>query len=82
MPTTPGAWTRWVCLIYPNFSMLWLNNAPGLRLSLPAWTPHNLQRTGTHPVLGEMSVSGIFRIIAIHEQMHTREIAAIRAQIG
>lgn len=41
-----------------------------------------LEATGPHPVLGDISVSGIFRILAIHEQMHTREIEAIRAQMG
>jgi hypothetical protein len=32
---------------------------------------------GIHPVLGDMSVEGIFRIIGIHEQIHLREIEAI-----
>ena len=31
---------------------------------------------GRHPILGEMSVGKIFRIIALHEQEHIREIKA------
>ncbi len=42
--------------------------------------PAQLDLAGPHPVLGVMSVRDIFRILALHEQMHTREIAAIRAQ--
>jgi uncharacterized damage-inducible protein DinB len=30
-----------------------------------------------HPVLGEMSISDIFRILGIHDQLHLREIEAI-----
>lgn len=36
-----------------------------------------LERSGPHPVLGEMTVGNIFRIIAVHDQLHTREIQAI-----
>lgn len=39
-----------------------------------------LARRGPHPVLGEMSVADIFRIIAVHESRHLRDIqAALRA---
>ena len=31
---------------------------------------------GRHPILGEMSVGNFFRIIALHEQEHIREIKA------
>lgn len=40
-----------------------------------------LEQTGPHPVLGDITISNIFRIIVIHEQMHTREIGEIRAQM-
>jgi hypothetical protein len=45
-------------------------------------TPEQLEIVGLHPVLGEMAVSAIFRMLAIHEQMHIREIAAIRARLS
>jgi len=45
-------------------------------------TAEQLEIVGPHPVLGEMAISAIFRMLAIHEQMHIREIAAIRAQLG
>ena len=35
-----------------------------------------LAQRGPHPALGEMSVSDIFRIIAVHEQRHLRDIQA------
>lgn len=39
-----------------------------------------LAQRGPHPALGEMSVDDIFRIIAVHEQRHLRDIqAALRA---
>jgi uncharacterized damage-inducible protein DinB len=37
---------------------------------------------GHHPVLGDMAVLDIFRILAIHEQMHLREIEAILQESG
>lgn len=33
-----------------------------------------------HPALGEMSLGNIFRVIAMHEKMHAREIELIRAR--
>jgi uncharacterized protein (TIGR03083 family) len=33
-----------------------------------------LALSGPHPALGEMTVGNIFRVIAVHEQMHTRDI--------
>ena len=36
-----------------------------------------LTLTGPHPALGEMALGDIFRVIAIHEQAHTREIQAL-----
>lgn len=35
-----------------------------------------LAQRGPHPALGEMSVDDIFRIIAVHEQRHLRDIQA------
>jgi uncharacterized protein (TIGR03083 family) len=35
-----------------------------------------LDMIAPHPALGEMALRDIFRIIGIHDQMHTREIAA------
>ncbi len=32
--------------------------------------------TGPHPALGDISAEGIFKVIALHEKMHTRAIAA------
>jgi len=39
-------------------------------------TEDQLARSGPHPALGEMTAGDILRVIAIHEQMHTRDIAA------
>jgi uncharacterized protein (TIGR03083 family) len=40
-------------------------------------TEDQLARSGPHPALGEMTAGNIFRVIAMHEQMHTRDIAAL-----
>jgi uncharacterized damage-inducible protein DinB len=37
-------------------------------------------KTGPHPALGELSIDAIFRVLAVHEQQHTREIEAVRAE--
>jgi uncharacterized damage-inducible protein DinB len=36
-----------------------------------------LECSGPHPALGEMTVGNIFRVIAVHEQQHTREIETL-----
>jgi uncharacterized damage-inducible protein DinB len=41
-----------------------------------------LTLTGPHPALGEMALGDIFRVIAIHEQAHTREIQALLDGMG
>jgi uncharacterized protein (TIGR03083 family) len=40
-------------------------------------TEDQLTRSGPHPALGEMTTANVFRVIAVHEQMHTRDIAAL-----
>ncbi len=40
-------------------------------------TEEQLAQSGPHPALGEMTAGNVFRVIAMHEQMHTREIAAL-----
>jgi uncharacterized damage-inducible protein DinB len=37
---------------------------------------------GTHPALGETTVSNVFRVLAMHEQMHTRDIQAVLKDAG
>jgi hypothetical protein len=44
---------------------------------LKRFSEDELARSGPHPVLGEMTADAIFRILAVHETMHTREIEAI-----
>lgn len=36
-----------------------------------------LALSGPHPALGEMTIGNIFRVIAMHEQIHTRDIQAL-----
>jgi uncharacterized protein (TIGR03083 family) len=45
-------------------------------------TEDQLARSGPHPALGEMTAGNIFRVIAVHEQMHTRDIAALLDSTG
>jgi uncharacterized protein (TIGR03083 family) len=40
-------------------------------------TEDQLVRSGPHPTLGEMTAENVLRVIAVHEQMHTRDIAAL-----
>jgi len=41
-----------------------------------------LAEVGPHPVMGEMSVVNIFRVIAMHEHTHARDIQAILTNAG
>lgn len=41
-----------------------------------------LEKNGPHPVVGEMSVGNIFRLIAMHEHTHARDIQAILRNAG
>lgn len=36
-----------------------------------------LDASGPHPVLGDTTVGNIFRVMALHDQMHTRDILAL-----
>ena len=40
-----------------------------------------LTLTGSHPALGEVSVGQVLRIIALHDGIHRREIARLRAEM-
>ncbi|MFC2030361.1 DinB family protein [Chloroflexota bacterium] len=40
-----------------------------------------LTLTGRHPALGEVSVGQVLRIIALHDGMHRRDIARLRAEM-
>jgi hypothetical protein len=38
--------------------------------------------TGLHPALGEITVSQVLRIIALHDEMHRMYIAKRKAEMG
>jgi len=38
---------------------------------------NQLNLPGTHPVIGDTTVADIFRIIALHDRMHTQDIRAL-----
>jgi uncharacterized damage-inducible protein DinB len=40
-------------------------------------TEDQLTQSGPHPAFGEMTAANVFRIIAVHEQRHMRDIAAL-----
>lgn len=42
-------------------------------------TPEQLDAEGPHPILGDISVNAIFRVIAMHDTLHVRDIKAIVA---
>ena len=37
---------------------------------------------GSHPALGEMSVGQVLRVIALHDNMHRRDIIRLRDEMG
>lgn len=37
---------------------------------------------GQHPALGEVAIGDVFRVMAMHEQRHTRDIQAVLAGAG
>lgn len=41
-----------------------------------------LAKVGRHPVLGEIAVGDVFRVLAMHEQMHTRDIQSVLKNVG
>lgn len=46
---------------------------------LDGLTDADLDRPVVHPVAGETTVEGVFRIIAFHERGHTQELRAVQA---
>ena len=49
---------------------------------LDALDAKNLAVTGLHPALGEVSVGQVLRIIALHDNMHRRDILQLRREMG
>jgi len=41
-----------------------------------------LDARGTHPVLGEVSVGQVLRIIALHDSLHRRDVLTLRREMG
>jgi hypothetical protein len=37
---------------------------------------------GSHPALGKATVSQVLRIIALHDEIHRRDIAKLKAEMG
>jgi uncharacterized damage-inducible protein DinB len=37
---------------------------------------------GQHPALGEIAIGDVFRVIAMHDQIHTRDIQAVLNEAG
>jgi hypothetical protein len=49
---------------------------------LDALDAKNLAITGLHPALGEVSVGQVLRIIALHDNLHRRDILRLRRKMG
>lgn len=46
--------------------------------ALETWTDEQLALPAFHPVWGEVDVAGLFRIIAIHDGLHRKDIETLR----
>ena len=47
--------------------------------ALETWTDEQLALPTFHPVWGDVDVAGLFRIIAIHDGLHRKDIETLRA---
>jgi hypothetical protein len=50
------------------------------KVTLESLSEDQLARPASHPVFGQVTVGGLFRIMAIHEQMHRRDIVRMRGR--
>lgn len=49
---------------------------------LDGWTDAQLALPTVHPVWGDTTVGGLFRIIAIHDTLHRKDIESLKAALG